>query len=1043
MEDVTDPDEAASTPFYCNLCKISCLSAANLQSHFMGWKHSKAERLLRNHGDSNPESPTKPAESLEDLLNACKDTEPAVGLQYIYEVQTDRQGITRGFQKTFFCTLCSCNQLPLAHMFMHITGAKHRITYLSKHHPSLGIPSYFYVKGGHATKRLQKLKEACIAVNKKFGSQKIKVVKATGMPWDTENVDPPPSTENEADSNLQKIDCTDEDLIGTDGKPKDPELEVDPPITNNEPDSNLQKIDCTNEDLIGTDGKPKDPELEVDPPPSTDNEADSNLQKIDSTNEDLIGTDGKPKDLERILTFLEIKAAKADLMIRAGRGSRSPDTMEQLEDDHNNKEITGDGGKEENNGKNKEVCSMDLAHHDPEEFTNNKEIIDFLGSFKIFKQDHMSFMLKVIEKLANALVQYKKCCEEMEEKKVSDCDKEEIHMNMDELPSLKRTHADQETTTNGQIQVPDSTTQSTSFPTHSTDKMHPVPKIRSTKPLFPAEQLNKMGPLTEKKQLVPSGSPSRIPQDSVTKDDQSQKFPAFKVNDKTPTNASSPERLQESTTSSNQKEIISAVPESFLRPDSTQDFATQDNQGENFPVYNIDHKASASAPRPDSPPDPKRQRIDKHPLFPVSMLEPITEINPLVPKAAQFSIPQDATKGNQRVEYPTFKVDNKTPTRTSTSDRPQDATKGNQRVEYPTFKVDNKTPTRTSTSDRPQDPERYPNNKKTVPVSQSEPVTETDPLVSRAAPFSIPHDSATKGNQRVEYPAFKVDHKAPTRAPTSYRPQDSATRGNQRVEYPAFKVDNKAPTRAPTSNRPQDSATKGIQRVEYPAFKVYNKAPTRAPTSDRPQDSATKGIQRVEYPAFKVYNKAPTRAPTSDRPQDSASQQPIQQNRDNRFEDRRAFNNPRPLFSSATSQPQELKQQSFSSLKVNRGAPTTQPRYPFPSGQSQHMSQHQQSNVVAQPKRTGSAPPRAPFPHMLLNQPAPRAVQPSLPVAQDEITAQFFESIKTMDVSEVVSTLNKITTTNPAFKGIHVPSLVQHLTETGKLKSSDTTQFKQ
>ncbi|XP_063778858.1 uncharacterized protein LOC134927810 isoform X3 [Pseudophryne corroboree] len=974
MEDVTDPDEAASTPFYCNLCKISCLSAANLQSHFMGWKHSKAERLLRNHGDSNPESPTKPAESLEDLLNACKDTEPAVGLQYIYEVQTDRQGITRGFQKTFFCTLCSCNQLPLAHMFMHITGAKHRITYLSKHHPSLGIPSYFYVKGGHATKRLQKLKEACIAVNKKFGSQKIKVVKATGMPWDTENVDPPPSTENEADSNLQKIDCTDEDLIGTDGKPKDPELEVDPPITNNEPDSNLQKIDCTNEDLIGTDGKPKDPELEVDPPPSTDNEADSNLQKIDSTNEDLIGTDGKPKDLERILTFLEIKAAKADLMIRAGRGSRSPDTMEQLEDDHNNKEITGDGGKEENNGKNKEVCSMDLAHHDPEEFTNNKEIIDFLGSFKIFKQDHMSFMLKVIEKLANALVQYKKCCEEMEEKKVSDCDKEEIHMNMDELPSLKRTHADQETTTNGQIQVPDSTTQSTSFPTHSTDKMHPVPKIRSTKPLFPAEQLNKMGPLTEKKQLVPSGSPSRIPQDSVTKDDQSQKFPAFKVNDKTPTNASSPERLQESTTSSNQKEIISAVPESFLRPDSTQDFATQDNQGENFPVYNIDHKASASAPRPDSPPDPKRQRIDKHPLFPVSMLEPITEINPLVPKAAQFSIPQDATKGNQRVEYPTFKVDNKTPTRTSTSDRPQDATKGNQRVEYPTFKVDNKTPTRTSTSDRPQ---------------------------------------------------------------------DSATKGIQRVEYPAFKVYNKAPTRAPTSDRPQDSATKGIQRVEYPAFKVYNKAPTRAPTSDRPQDSAAKGNQRVEYPAFKVDNKAPTRAPTSYRPQDSASQQPIQQNRDNRFEDRRAFNNPRPLFSSATSQPQELKQQSFSSLKVNRGAPTTQPRYPFPSGQSQHMSQHQQSNVVAQPKRTGSAPPRAPFPHMLLNQPAPRAVQPSLPVAQDEITAQFFESIKTMDVSEVVSTLNKITTTNPAFKGIHVPSLVQHLTETGKLKSSDTTQFKQ
>ncbi|OXB57285.1 hypothetical protein ASZ78_000843 [Callipepla squamata] len=37
-------------PFYCNICKIWCASALNLQTHFLGFKHKKVEEALKAHG---------------------------------------------------------------------------------------------------------------------------------------------------------------------------------------------------------------------------------------------------------------------------------------------------------------------------------------------------------------------------------------------------------------------------------------------------------------------------------------------------------------------------------------------------------------------------------------------------------------------------------------------------------------------------------------------------------------------------------------------------------------------------------------------------------------------------------------------------------------------------------------------------------------------------------------------------------------------------------------------------------------------------------
>ncbi|OCT76196.1 uncharacterized protein LOC108719050 isoform X2 [Xenopus laevis] len=61
----------------------------------------------------------------------------------------------------------------------------------------------------------------------------------------------------------------------------------------------------------------------------------------------------------------------------------------------------------------------------------------------------------------------------------------------------------------------------------------------------------------------------------------------------------------------------------------------------------------------------------------------------------------------------------------------------------------------------------------------------------------------------------------------------------------------------------------------------------------------------------------------------------------------------------------------------------------------------------------------------------PQSVPPT-----NDATEVFFNSIKNMEASEVVGVFQKIAATNPAFKGIDIPSLMKYLQETGKLKNS-------
>ncbi|XP_077160741.1 uncharacterized protein LOC143821052 [Paroedura picta] len=168
------------TPYYCNICKIYCASAINLQSHFLGVKHKAVEEALKAHGIVKPLSAsgeavrvpeslpdfvhTEPEKSLgrtlEEQLNSCKDSEPALGLQYIIEYRSKENPI-------YECNLCIC-QAGLTNMFMHVLGIKHRIAYLKKHRPDLAD-----VKG-RGSKLNLRLKEIAAKVEQEEGRQPIR-----------------------------------------------------------------------------------------------------------------------------------------------------------------------------------------------------------------------------------------------------------------------------------------------------------------------------------------------------------------------------------------------------------------------------------------------------------------------------------------------------------------------------------------------------------------------------------------------------------------------------------------------------------------------------------------------------------------------------------------------------------------------------------------------------------------------------------------------------------------------------------------------------
>ncbi|XP_060103720.1 uncharacterized protein LOC132577947 [Heteronotia binoei] len=194
MDDEKYGKVKSCNPYYCNICKVYCASAVNLQTHFLGLKHKAVEDALKAHGIIKPLNPSGesislpekeslpeyivPAyeialgQTLEEQLNSCKDTDPAIGLQYIIEYRSSEALI-------YECNLC-ISQGGLTSMFMHVLGIKHRTAYLKKHYPELAE-----VKG-RGSKLNARLRELAAKVEAMEGRQPIKSTMDVPVPKDDE-----------------------------------------------------------------------------------------------------------------------------------------------------------------------------------------------------------------------------------------------------------------------------------------------------------------------------------------------------------------------------------------------------------------------------------------------------------------------------------------------------------------------------------------------------------------------------------------------------------------------------------------------------------------------------------------------------------------------------------------------------------------------------------------------------------------------------------------------------------------------------------------
>ncbi|KAL8165778.1 UNVERIFIED_CONTAM: hypothetical protein K2H54_055065, partial [Gekko kuhli] len=123
------------------LCKVPCMSAMILQTHFAGMRHKKRERALKRKSapvmiNEEPLSVKRPlSKSVRCLKDYMKDPnreEPLIGLEYVLEVRFQGRR-----DPCYECKLCMFNT-EIVPMIEHLIGQRHRKAYLMKHFPDKG-----------------------------------------------------------------------------------------------------------------------------------------------------------------------------------------------------------------------------------------------------------------------------------------------------------------------------------------------------------------------------------------------------------------------------------------------------------------------------------------------------------------------------------------------------------------------------------------------------------------------------------------------------------------------------------------------------------------------------------------------------------------------------------------------------------------------------------------------------------------------------------------------------------------------------------------
>uniref|UniRef100_A0A4W3JHM4 Uncharacterized LOC103186355 n=1 Tax=Callorhinchus milii TaxID=7868 RepID=A0A4W3JHM4_CALMI len=203
--------------FWCDICKVFCTSAVNLQMHFLGNKHKRIEEVLKwNVAEgvvkkvellltetTEPKSverkivvtktverktvkpktvekktvaskiqiPTTVLKPLEYYLNKLKLKRAIVGLNYVVEYHLQHS------KRQFECELCH-HTSDLSIFIQHIIGSRHMLRYLKRRHPdTLKGQNWILCKAD-----CKRLNRKALEIEKLYGRGSVTIVRKKVIP---------------------------------------------------------------------------------------------------------------------------------------------------------------------------------------------------------------------------------------------------------------------------------------------------------------------------------------------------------------------------------------------------------------------------------------------------------------------------------------------------------------------------------------------------------------------------------------------------------------------------------------------------------------------------------------------------------------------------------------------------------------------------------------------------------------------------------------------------------------------------------------------
>ncbi|XP_063307977.1 uncharacterized protein LOC134608799 [Pelobates fuscus] len=117
VENEEKPSTSEKKSLYCEICQVAFVTEETLKLHVEDEHH----KWMEEYADGE-----KIYESLEAFIASPNRSEPVIGLQYIAQRNMDIK-----HPKAFKCCICEHNG-NLPSMIKHITGYKHRVSYLAK-----------------------------------------------------------------------------------------------------------------------------------------------------------------------------------------------------------------------------------------------------------------------------------------------------------------------------------------------------------------------------------------------------------------------------------------------------------------------------------------------------------------------------------------------------------------------------------------------------------------------------------------------------------------------------------------------------------------------------------------------------------------------------------------------------------------------------------------------------------------------------------------------------------------------------------------------